>query len=147
MKIIAKIKSKLAAALTGKFLPGILTTATMVAGAKVLEFYAKAEERFPDIREIIQPETLQDATGEIVTGIILLAVARMLGKPVRELQEQADEIGLEPGAKDGLIGPVFKEAHRKMVNDPSVRVEKGRLVRNQGNPAPKKPHRFFREKI
>lgn len=127
--LVAKLKSKLAKYLTGKFLPGLMTTATIVASAKVLEFYAKAEERFPDLRHIIKLETLQDATGEIVTGVILLAVARMLGKPVRDLQVQMTEAGIYDGENEGLMGPVTKGAIAQGINNPNIRVVKGRVVR------------------
>jgi len=122
------IKSKIARSITGRLLPAILATITMAITANVLAAMAKAESFLPGLSGVIHPGMIADCAGEIATGLVLLAVARMLGVPVRDIQGDIHEIGKYDGAQDGLCGPKTREAIAKAINDPGVRVIHGRLT-------------------
>lgn len=145
--IVTRIKSRIFAAITGRFLPKAIVAVAAFVGTKVFDLLVVATVKYPALGAILTPENAQALAADVQkwTLIILgLWASHALGKPVRELQEDMLASGVPPervGSPDGWAGPTFQPVLYQTINDPEIEVRRARLVAEEPDHDPYSPPR------
>lgn len=132
--LATRIKSRIFAAITGRFLPKVIVAVAAFVGTKVFDLLAAATAKYPALGAILDPQTAQALADDVQKWVLIILglwASHALGKPVRELQEDAVAAGVpeeEVGKPDGWIGPKFRPTLYRKFNDPNVEIRRARLV-------------------
>jgi len=113
-----KLKSWIINIATGRLLGRVIAACVMAAISGVMMAWGKVVNIAPGIGDIVNPQDLINFVALLVTYLVLLAVSRATGKPVRELQRQLQERGEYDGAIDGSLGKKTSTALARVANDP-----------------------------
>jgi hypothetical protein len=103
---------------TGRLLGRVIAAFVMAAISGVMMAWGKIVNIAPGIGDIVNPQDLINFVALLVTYLVLLAVSRATGKPVRDLQLQLQERGEYDGAIDGSLGKKTGAALARVANDP-----------------------------
>jgi len=114
----AKLKSWIINLATGRLLGRVIAAAVMASISGAMMAWGKVVNIAPGIGDVVNPQDLINFVALLVTYLVLLAVSRATGKPVRELQQQLQERGEYGGAIDGSLGKQTKIALARVANDP-----------------------------
>lgn len=114
----AKLKSWIINIATGRLLGRVIAACVMAAISGFMIAWGKAINAMPGLGDIVNPQDAINFIALAVTYLVLLAVSRATGKPVRELQEQLQERGEYDGAIDGSLGKKTRTALARVANDP-----------------------------
>lgn len=113
-----KLKHWIIGVATGKLLGRVIAACVMAAISGTMTAWGKVVKIAPGIEQIVNPQDLINFVALLVTYLVLLAVSRATGKPVRELQVQLQARGEYDGAIDGSLGKKTRVALARIVNDP-----------------------------
>ena len=125
----AKFKSKVVGLLTGPVFVRVYGALVVAVSGWIMLGWAGAVEKLPWIEDVVDPAWVVAIAAGLLWTWLPVLVARITGRPVRELQEKLREAGLYTGRIDGLKGPKTDRALEGAINDDRITVRRGRLVK------------------
>ena len=82
-----------------------------------MQAYGRAADAIPGLAEVVDPQLVVDLGSQFILALLLLALSRWTGRPVREWQQKLRDTGIYAGRQDGWIGPRTDAALHKAIND------------------------------